>query len=183
MLWWSEEYPVAVSLPLHRLSAHQKRFIHRLLTWLDFLPVWLVADKQLAWRWKVMYRTDCNSAHSVLLNRLSKVNTSCGLARADLHLLVGKWSLGRDSACLCLTGALLRPQKASLDIMSSLYWFVSYRRLSPQFQFSLSAVTLGIYLGAAHRLKFPFFTYMQWWWYFWPSSTTVKYKKVADQEQ
>jgi hypothetical protein len=28
-----------------------------------------------------------------------------------------------------------------------MYAFVSYRRLSPQFKFSLSAVTLGIYLG------------------------------------
>ncbi len=27
-----------------------------------------------------MYRTDCCTAHPVLLNRLSKVNTSCGLA-------------------------------------------------------------------------------------------------------
>jgi hypothetical protein len=27
-----------------------------------------------------MYRTDCDTAHPVLLNRLSKVNTSCGPA-------------------------------------------------------------------------------------------------------
>ncbi len=27
-----------------------KRFIHRLLIWHDFLPVWEVADKQPAWR-------------------------------------------------------------------------------------------------------------------------------------
>jgi hypothetical protein len=26
-------------------GAYQKRFIYRLLTWGDFLPVWLVADK------------------------------------------------------------------------------------------------------------------------------------------
>jgi hypothetical protein len=26
-----------------------------------------------------MYRTDCGTAHTVLLNRLSKVITSCGL--------------------------------------------------------------------------------------------------------
>ncbi len=74
--WW-----VVLSLPLHRLSAHQKCFIHRLLTWLDFLPVWLVADK--------LTRLE---AESYVL--LSKGNTSCGLARADLHLLVWNWSLG-----------------------------------------------------------------------------------------
>jgi hypothetical protein len=43
--------------------------------------------------------------------------------------------------------ALMTPQKATLDSMQPLSWFVSYRRLSPQFQFSLTAVTLGIYLG------------------------------------
>jgi hypothetical protein len=42
-------------------------------------------------------------------------------------------------------------QKATLDSMSTVFLFVSCQRLSPQFQFSLSAVTLGIYLGAAHR--------------------------------
>ncbi len=47
-----------------------------------------------------------------------------------------------------MTGALLwPPQKATLDSMRTLSWSVSYRHLSPQFQFSLSAVTLGIYLG------------------------------------
>ncbi len=30
--------------------------------------------------------------------------------------------------------------------MHKLSWFVSYRRISPQFQFSLSAAALGIYL-------------------------------------
>jgi hypothetical protein len=34
------------------------------------------------------------------------------------------------------------PQKATLDSLRTLSWFVSYRRLSSQFQFSLSAVTL-----------------------------------------
>ncbi len=35
----------------------------------------------------------------------------------------------------------------TLDSLRKLSWFVSYRRLSPQFQFFLSAVTLGIFLG------------------------------------
>ncbi len=52
----------------------------RLLTRHDVLPVWLVADKQLTWRRKTMYQTECGTAHPVLLNRLSKVNISCGLA-------------------------------------------------------------------------------------------------------
>jgi hypothetical protein len=43
--------------------------------------------------------------------------------------------------------ALMTPQKATLDSMRTLSLFVSYRRLSPQFQFSQSAVTLVIYLG------------------------------------
>jgi hypothetical protein len=67
----------------HKFTLTQKRFIYRLLTRHDSLPVWLVADQYLAWRRKIMYRTDCCAAHPVLLNRLSKVNTctSCGLGR------------------------------------------------------------------------------------------------------
>ncbi len=38
-------------------------------------------------------------------------------------------------------------QMATLDSLHALTWFVSYWRLSPQFQFSLSVVTLGIYLS------------------------------------
>ncbi len=41
---------------------------------------------------------------------------------------------------------IMTPQKATLDSMRTLSRFVSYRRLSSQFQFSLSAVTLVIYL-------------------------------------
>jgi hypothetical protein len=41
----------------------------------------------------------------------------------------------------------MKPQKANLGSKRTLSCFVSYRSLSPQFQFSLSAVTLGIYLG------------------------------------
>jgi hypothetical protein len=46
--------------------------------------------------------------------------------------------------------AIMTPQKATLDSMRTPSWFVSYRRLSPQFQLSLSAVTLGIYLCDSH---------------------------------
>ncbi len=35
-----------------------------------------------------MYRTDCCPAHPVLLNQLSKVNTSCGLAR---QIFIYQW--------------------------------------------------------------------------------------------
>jgi hypothetical protein len=45
--------------------------------------------------------------------------------------------------------ALLTPHKATLDSMHTLSWSVSYRRLSPQFQFSLSVAALGIYLYGA----------------------------------
>ncbi len=44
--------------------------------------------------------------------------------------------------------SLMTPQKATLDSMRILV--LSYQRLSPQFQFSLSAVTLGIYLYDSH---------------------------------
>ncbi len=37
----------------------------------------------------------------------------------------------------------MTPQNATLDSKRTLSLFVSYRRLSSQFQFSLSAVTLG----------------------------------------
>ncbi len=49
------------------------------------------------------------------------------------------------SIYLCLTGELLwvmTPQKANLDSLRTLSWFVSFIGLSSQFQFSLSAVTL-----------------------------------------
>jgi hypothetical protein len=39
--------------------------------------------------------------------------------------------------------ALMTPPNATLDSKRTLSRFVSYRRLSSQFQFSLSAVTLG----------------------------------------
>ncbi len=39
--------------------------------------------------------------------------------------------------------AFIAPQNATLDSKRTLSWFVSYRRLSSQFKFSLSAVTLG----------------------------------------
>ncbi len=42
--------------------------------------------------------------------------------------------------------ALITLQKATLDIMRTLTRFVSYRRLSHKFQFSLSPAALGIYL-------------------------------------
>ncbi len=43
--------------------------------------------------------------------------------------------------------AIMTPQKATLDSMRTLSWFVSYRRLLPQFQ---SAAALGIYLYVCH---------------------------------
>ncbi len=49
----------------------------------------------------------------------------------------------------------MTPQKATLDRLRTLPWFVSHRSLSPKFQFSLSAVTLGIYFCASHALYIP----------------------------
>jgi hypothetical protein len=44
------------------------------------------------------------------------------------------------------SSALVTPQKATLDYMRKLLLFVSCLRLSPQFQVSLSAAALGMYL-------------------------------------
>ncbi len=45
--------------------------------------------------------------------------------------------------------ALMIPQKATLVCLLTLSWFVSYQRLTPKFQHSLSDVTLGIYLDGS----------------------------------
>jgi hypothetical protein len=50
--------------------------------------------------------------------------------------------------------ALMTLQNATLDSKRTLSRFVSYRRLSSQFQFSLSAVTLG-YLSQCTYLSSP----------------------------
>jgi hypothetical protein len=42
--------------------------------------------------------------------------------------------------------ALMAPQKATLGSKPSLSCFISYRHLSPEFQFSLSAAALDMYL-------------------------------------
>ncbi len=51
---------------------------------------------------------------------------------------------------------LMTPRKATLDSMrtlTTLSWFVSYRRPSPQFHFSVSAAALGTYLYGRNRLS------------------------------
>jgi hypothetical protein len=47
---------------------------------------------------------------------------------------------------------LMTPQKATMDSMRTPTLFVSYRLLSPQFQFSLSAAALVIYLYGQNPL-------------------------------
>ncbi len=65
-------------------------------------------------------------------------------------------AVGGDSICLCLTGALLCPppppkKNATLDNKRTLSWVVSYRRLSPQFNFSVCCCS-NIYLyRSVHR--------------------------------
>jgi hypothetical protein len=46
----------------------------------------------------------------------------------------------------------MTPQNATLDSKRTLSRFVSYQRLSSQFQFSLSAVTLRFYLNGAYNV-------------------------------
>jgi hypothetical protein len=53
-----------------------------------------------------MHQTDCGTAHPVLPNRSSKVNTSCRLACRSSFISGELKSVG-DSIYLCLTGELL----------------------------------------------------------------------------
>jgi hypothetical protein len=67
-----------------------------------------------------MYRTDCCAAHLVLLNRLSKVNTSCGQA---LQIFTYKWGAevcGVEHIFMSDWRALMTPQKATLDSLRTL---------------------------------------------------------------
>jgi hypothetical protein len=43
--------------------------------------------------------------------------------------------------------ALMTPQKATLESKRTLLGFIFYRRLSSQFQFSMSAAALGMHYG------------------------------------
>ncbi len=72
----------------------------------------------------------------------------------DLQLLVGRRRLGGIAYVYVWLECFYEfPLKTSstLDSMRTLSWFVSYRRLSPQFQFSLSAAALGMYLCGTNQ--------------------------------
>ncbi len=60
-------------------------------------------------------------------------------------VISGVLQAGGTSIFLCLTGEGI-PQKATLDILCTFLWFVSYRHPSPKFQSSLSAVPLALHL-------------------------------------
>jgi hypothetical protein len=80
-----------------------------------------------------------HSNHPVLRKRLSKVNTSCG--RPGRSSFVSReLKAGEDSISFYVwLERSYDPHKATLVSMRTHSWFVSYRRLSPQFQCSLSA--------------------------------------------
>jgi hypothetical protein len=68
-----------------------------------------------------MYRTDCDTAHPVLLNRLSKVNTSCGPARLIFIYMWGDEGRGGIPYIkMSDWRAFMTPQKATLDSMRTL---------------------------------------------------------------
>jgi hypothetical protein len=73
------------------------------------------------------------------------------LGRASV--LSGKLQARGSSIWLCLTGVSYDPPKATMDSMRTFSWLKSYRRLSPQIQFSLSAAALGIYLNGFSYFK------------------------------
>ncbi len=93
---------------------------------------------------RLWYRT----IHSVLLGAVHPHVPASPAARCRSSVISGGAAGWGDSICLCLTGVLLwHPQKATLDSLRTLLWFVSYWLLAPKFQHSLSAVILVIYLG------------------------------------
>ncbi len=116
----------------------QKRFTYRLLTRHDFLPVWQVtrleAERYVPDR---LWYCPPSAAKPVIE---SKYKLRSGLA--DLHFWWGAEVCGGYHIFMSDWRALMTPQKATLDSLRTLSWFVSYRRLSSQFQFSLSAITL-----------------------------------------
>ncbi len=70
----------------------------------------------------------------------SKYKLRPGLA--DLHLLVGSWSLWSTAYIYVWLESSYDPPEGHPGQLATFSWFVSYRCLSSQFQFSLSAVTL-----------------------------------------
>ncbi len=111
--------------------------------WPTYIDVWPGSPCSLAW-----LVVDCNRlgggsfrgrpislSRTELLNRLSK-DKPCSCCPAELQLLVGRCRL-RGIAYVYVRLEFSYeppPQKATLDSMRTLSWFVSYRRLSPQFQ-------------------------------------------------
>ncbi len=72
------------------------------------------------------------------------------LGLADLHLLVESWKRGESYVYVWLERSY--DPRRHLDSKRTLSWFVSYRRLSPQFQFSLSPAALDMYLYGLDEL-------------------------------
>ncbi len=71
------------------------------------------------------------------------------LRLVDLHFLVGSWKLGEIAYVHVWLERSYDPPEGhpgqQANTLSDL-WFVSYRRLSPQFQFSQPAAALDMYL-------------------------------------
>jgi hypothetical protein len=68
-----------------------------------------------------MYRTDCDTAHPVLLNQLSKVNNSCGPAQYRSSFMSGELKGGEGYHILMSDWrVIMTPQKATLNSMRTL---------------------------------------------------------------
>jgi hypothetical protein len=99
-----------------------------------------------------MYWTYCGTVHPVLLNRLSKVNTSCGLAVRSSFISEELKAGGIAYVYVRLESSYDPPECHP----GQLAYTYLIRRLTPQFQFYVSAVSPGIYLGATelHLLSY-----------------------------
>ncbi len=95
---------------------------------------------------RLFYRTDCD------VQGLSVLMYWPGQLPARASIISGELQAGGNSICLCLTGVLLcmtPPPPRRPPWIACVHFrerFVSYRRLSPLFQFSLSAAALCIQL-------------------------------------
>ncbi len=94
--------------------------------------VWLVAGVQ-----------------TVLLGAVHSHEPARPAARQIFSYKWGAAGWGENHILMFDRRALKTPQKATLDCLSKLLRLPSYRRLAPKFQHSLSAVTLGLYLGGS----------------------------------
>ncbi len=112
-------------------SGSYKNYRNGAVHWPKNLEIWPGTTCSLAWPVAGCTRTTLGWRKNQFMESKHQLRPG----PADLHLLVGSWRLGGIAYVYVWMGGFLTPQKATLNSMRTLLWFVSYRRLSPQFQF------------------------------------------------